>query len=205
MAKQLKDLVGYPYGCLEQTTSKAFPQIYLRDIALLLDPSILDYGSPGYFVNEAISKITSMQLGDGSFSYWPGGDYTNAWTTVYATHFLVEAKRAGYSVPDGTLTAALNFIKSLSRNKETEDYYYEEAYHSVLKRIANKTSIYALYVLALAGQPDMTVMNFYRTSKNLLTEDTKYLLGGAFALSGDRRTYLEIVPTPISTKPVKEM
>ncbi len=200
MAKQLKDLVGYPYGCLEQTTSKAFPQIYLRDIALLLDPSILDYGSPGYFVNEAISKITSMQLGDGSFSYWPGGDYTNAWTTVYATHFLVEAKRAGYSVPDGTLTAALNFIKSLSRNKETEDYYYEEAYHSVLKRIANKTSIYALYVLALAGQPDMTVMNFYRTSKNLLTEDTKYLLGGAFALSGDRRTYLEIVPGQFQTE-----
>ena len=61
-AKELKHLVGYPHGCLEQTTSKAFPQIYLRDIALLMDPSILEKGSPSYFVNEAITKIVSMQM-----------------------------------------------------------------------------------------------------------------------------------------------
>lgn len=193
-AKQLKHLVGYPHGCIEQTTSKAFPQIYLRDIALILDPSIIEKGSPSYFVNEAIKKITGMQLHNGSFSYWPGGDYSSDWSTVYATHFLVEAKKAGYEVSDNVLNSALNFIKSIARKRETYDYYYYENNRTLIKRIADKTAIYAIYVLALGNQPEKTLMNFYRTSKNLLTNDTQYLLAGAFALTGDRKAYLEILP-----------
>ena len=72
-AERLSDLVGYPHGCLEQTVSRAFPQIYLRDIAAMLDPSIMEKGSPTYFVNEAITKLASMQAFDGSFLFWPGG------------------------------------------------------------------------------------------------------------------------------------
>jgi uncharacterized protein YfaS (alpha-2-macroglobulin family) len=200
MAKQLKELVGYPHGCLEQTTSKAFPQIYLRDIALLLDPSILEHGSPSYFVNEAINKITGMQQGDGSFTYWPGGNYSDSWSTVYATHFLVEAKKAGYAVPEATLNGALNFIRSTARDKELFDYHFWDANRYVVRRIADKTAIYALYVLALAGHPDIALMNFYRTSKSLLTYDTEYLLAGAFALSGDRKAYLEILPPQFVTE-----
>jgi uncharacterized protein YfaS (alpha-2-macroglobulin family) len=201
LAKQLKHLVGYPHGCIEQTTSKAFPQIYLRDIALIMDPSIVEKGSPSYFVNEAIKKITGMQLANGSFSYWPGGtDYSSDWSTVYATHFLAEAKKAGYAVPDGVLNSALNFIKSVARNRATYDYHYYENNKVVVRRIADKTSIYALYILALAGQPEKTLMNFYRTSKHLLTNDTQYLLAGAFALSGDRKAFLEILPPMFATE-----
>jgi len=102
-AKQLKHLVGYPHGCLEQTTSKAFPQIYLRDIASVLDPTILNTGSPTYFVTEAISKITSMQQPNGYFSYWPGEYSKNQWAMVYAIHFLFEVKKAGYVVSEPVL------------------------------------------------------------------------------------------------------
>ncbi len=197
-AKQLKYLVGYPHGCLEQTTSKAFPQIYLRDIANLIDPSILERGSPTYFVNEAIAKIVSMQRNDGAFSYWPGGDWTNDWTTVYATHFLVECKKAGYAVPEGTLNSALSAITQIARNNRTFDYTYYWNNRATVKRIADKSAVYALYVLAAAGKPETSVMNFYRTSKALLTTDTQYLLAGAFALSGDRKTAKEILPQEFS-------
>ena len=61
-ARELKHLLGYPHGCLEQTVSKAFPQIYLRDIATILAPSAMSGGSPTYFVNEAITKVAGMQL-----------------------------------------------------------------------------------------------------------------------------------------------
>ncbi|MGD0338839.1 MAG: alpha-2-macroglobulin [Bacteroidota bacterium] len=193
-AKELKYLVGYPHGCIEQTTSKAFPQIYLRDIAVLLDPSILKEGSPTYFVNEAITKITSMQMHDGTFSYWPGGDYTNQWTTVYATHFLLEAKKAGYAVSENTLKAALNAIAQIARSKATIDYYYYQNNKTVIKRIADKSALYALYVLALGGVPEKSLMDFYRTEKSLLTTDTRYLLAGAFALCGDRKTFNEVLP-----------
>ncbi len=200
-AKQLKNLIGYPHGCLEQTVSKAFPQIYLRDIAILLDPSILNNGSPAYFVNEAITKVGSMQMQNGEFSYWPGGDYSNRWTTVYATHFLIEAKKAGYAVPEPTLNAALAQCKFIARSKETQDYYsYGPGGRETVRRIADKTSLYALYVLAIAGTPDLTLMNFYRTEKNLLTTDTRYMLSAAFALSGDRRTSVELLPPEFVTE-----
>ena len=193
-SKELKYLVGYPHGCLEQTTSKAFPQIYLRDIAVLLDPSILEHGSPTYFVNEAITKITGMQADDGRFSYWPGGSEYNSWATVYATHFLVEAKKAGYSVPEATLKSALNAITTIARSKLMEDYYRQVNNKTEITRIADKSSVYALYILALAGQPELSIMNFYRTAPALLTPDTRYLLAGSFALSNDRKTFLELLP-----------
>jgi len=193
-AKELKNLLGYPHGCLEQTVSKAFPQLYLRDVAGILAPSALSGGSPMYFVNEAISKVASMQMADGAFLYWPGGGATNNWTTVYATHFLLEAKKAGYAVPEATLKSALDALGQMARGKKTEDYSSYDANRIVVRRIADKAVIYALYVLAIGGVPEQAAMNFYRNEKSLLTTDTRYLLAGAFALSGDRRTYTELLP-----------
>ncbi len=101
-ARELKGLLGYPHGCLEQTVSKAFPQIYLRDIAGQIAPMATGGGSPTYYVNEAINKLLAMQLPDGAFMYWPGeGGQASPWSTVYAAHFLTEAKRAGYAVLRG--------------------------------------------------------------------------------------------------------
>ncbi|HTK82546.1 MAG TPA: alpha-2-macroglobulin family protein, partial [Bacteroidota bacterium] len=194
-AKELKYLIGYPHGCLEQTTSKAFPQIYLRDIAVMLDPSILNHGSPTYFVNEAITKIVSMQQPDGSFSYWPNGGSYNSWANVYATHFLLEAKKAGYAVPENTVKAALNSIAQLARGKKTTDYTWHEYAEKIsIRRIADKSIVYALYVLASAGVPDKNLMNYYRAEQALLTSDTRFLLAGAFAHTGDRKTFLELMP-----------
>ncbi len=207
-AKRLQYLVGYPHGCIEQTTSKAFPQIYLRDIAVMLDPSILSKGSPTYFVNEAITKINSMQRWDGNFSYWPSSygydSYVNEWGTVYATHFLVEAKKAGYAVSEETLQKALKALSIIARSKKTSDYYYYVTNQQVkVKRIADKSALYALYVLARAGSPEISIMNYYRAEKSLLTTDTKFLLAGAFAQSGERKTFLELLPPQFTTEEAK--
>lgn len=195
-AKELKYLVGYPHGCLEQTVSKAFPQIYLRDIATMLDPTILNTGSPMYFVNEAITKVATMQEQNGAFTYWPGEQYYNNWTTVYATHFLYEAKKAGYAVPEATLKSAMSAVAAIARSKQTRDYYYyiNQGQKTVVKRIADKSSLYALYVLALAGRPEKAVMDFYRNEKSLLTNDTRVLLAGAYAHANERKAFLDLLP-----------
>lgn len=193
-AKELKYLVGYPHGCLEQTVSKAFPQIYLRDIAVILDPTILNTGSPTYFVNEAITKIASMQGTGGAFSYWPGEHYYNNWSTVYAAHFLLEAKKAGYAVPEATLKNALVAVRGIALSKQTRDFYYYQGQKTVVKRIADKSALYAVYLLALNGTPEKAIMDFYRNEKHLLTSDTRFLLAGAFAHGGDRKTFLSLLP-----------
>jgi uncharacterized protein YfaS (alpha-2-macroglobulin family) len=78
-AKQLTYLVGYPHGCIEQTVSKLFPQIYFEDLAKLVAPELYRTNNPVYYVREGIRKIESMQLYDGSLAYWQGGTETSWW------------------------------------------------------------------------------------------------------------------------------
>jgi alpha-2-macroglobulin len=194
-ARELKGLLGYPHGCLEQTISKAFPQIYLRDIAGQIAPMATGGGSPTYYVNEAINKLLAMQLPDGAFMYWPGeGGQASPWSTVYAAHFLTEAKRAGYAVPEGALRSAQGAVGEIARSKQTEDYYAYQGNRVSVRRIAGKAAIYGLYVLAAGGVPDRNLMEFFRAERSLLTNDTRYLLAGAYALSGDRKTFLDLLP-----------
>lgn len=197
-AGQLKMLLGYPHGCLEQTVSKAFPQIYLRDLALALDPSILSYGSPVQFVNEAISKASTLQLPDGNFNYWPQGNFVNVWTTVYTMHFLVEAQKAGYAVREEVIQRGMRALNQIARSRDIKNYYFTVGNETQVKRLADKSSLYALYVLALNNRADKSLMDFYKIEKNLLSTDMKYLLAAAYALAGDRQSFNELLPKQFS-------
>ena len=199
-AGRLKKLLGYPYGCLEQIVSRAFPQLYLRDIAAILAPDALSGGSPAYYVNEAIGILGALQTPDGSFLYWPGGSSTNPWTTVYAAHFLLESRRAGYNVPEAMLRPALGAAGVIARSRKTFDYYSWQEGKTVVRRIADKSTIYALYLLAAAGMPDRAVMDFYRGDRTLLAADSRTMLAASYALSGDRRAFTEILPGAFGTE-----
>lgn len=193
-AKQLKNLVGYPHGCLEQTVSKLFPQLYFEDIAKLVAPEFYRTQNPIYYIKEGIKKIESMQLWDGSFSYWPGGNESNWWGTVYTAHFLIEAKKAGFDVSDNTLSKLLNYISKKAREKSTYDYVTYKNNSKTITKVASKEIIYSLYVLAAAGKGDIATMNYYKSRPAILANDSKYLLAGAYALMGKWNNYYEVVP-----------
>ena len=188
---KLEALVRYPYGCLEQTVSKAFPQIYLADLIQAVDPTLLDPDrrgpqgvplDPKANVSEALRRVAGFQLADGSFTLWPGWIVADPWTSVYATHFLVEAERAGYPVASHVRQRSLDFlgtqVRAKSRYGSTE-----------LAR-----TVYALYVLARAGEPDLGTMDFIRSKHlNELRSESKALLAAAYAAVGRRDTVSELV------------
>ena len=197
-SKNLDYLLQYPYGCLEQTVSAAFPQLYFSDLAATLNqkpgPHVQRY-NPNYHVQEAIRKIESMQLYNGSLSYWPGGDYDNWWATAYAAHFLLEAKQAGFAVNQKLLDKVLTYMQYRVKQRETEQYYYFDVSNIARERLIAKREItYSLYVLALAGRQDATALNYYKANRPLLTADARFLLACTYALGGQQKAFQETLP-----------
>lgn len=179
-AGKLQHVLHYPYGCLEQTTSGAFPLIYIADVAKALDPDLLDpkkgRGDPADMVQAGLRRIATMQLPGGGFSLWPGDDTTHPWGSVYATHFLVEAKKAGHPVEDGLYRNALGWLAGHVKAKSA--YGSDE-----LQRVA-----YGLYVLSRAGRADLGTMDFLR-EKHLkdFRPESRALLAGGYATAGNPR------------------
>lgn len=199
-SKDLRYLLQYPYGCIEQTVSAAFPQLYYRELAKTLgqDNKTIRY-NPDYNVNQAIKKVESMQLYNGAVSYWPGGDYESWWGTAYATHFLYEARKAGFEVNEKTLGKMYDYLQTKMKTRETEDYYYWDEQNIARSKVIVRREIpYSIFVLALAGKYDQTAMNYYKAHTELLSIDSKYLLSCAFALSGNQAAFSALLPGAFS-------
>ena len=193
-AKQLKYLVGYPHGCIEQTVSRLFPQIYFEDLAKLIAPEFYRTTNPAYYVKEGIRKVESMQLYDGSLAYWQGGTESNWWGSVYAAHFLLEAKKAEYDVSEAVLNKLLKYLSKRVKEQSTFDYVTYTQTGRTIRKIAKKEILYSLYVLALAKKGDIATMNYYKARPHLVSNDMRYLLAGSYALMGRWNNYYEIVP-----------
>ncbi|MFH1892769.1 MAG: MG2 domain-containing protein [Candidatus Zixiibacteriota bacterium] len=181
--RSLQYLLQYPHGCVEQTTSRLFPLLYFEDIAKLAEPDLFKVNSATYFLEEGIARLENMQQSSGAFSYWPQGGYLNNWSSIYASHFLVEARRAGYTVSGRTYNRMISALK-----RSAKDYRMSERY-------SFQTVAYACYVLALAGEPNRNTMHFIKDNAlDMLSEYSRYQLAGAFALSGDRNSAVSLLP-----------
>lgn len=188
LSARLSYLLGYPHGCLEQITSKGFPQLYLSSFAEL---SKKQEQSVQEAVKEVIRRLRSYQTVDGAFSYWPGGTGSNAWGTVYATHFLLEAAAKGYLIPESLKQNALNNLRRVARNWKPVASPYETS--------EEVTQAYRLYVLALAQSPEMGAMNRLKEEKKLDVM-SRWMLASAYALvgRGDVATTLTSITKPVT-------
>ncbi len=175
-------LIRYPHGCLEQTTSSVFPQLYLSNVMDLSDDRKQDIES---FVESAIKKLKRFTKGSGDFSYWPGEGYSSDWASLYAGHFLLEAKNKGYDVPPNMLTNWLNFQIDLAQN------------HVVASSQYSHTQAYRLYVLAVAGKPQLGAMNRFRElGKSIhgkLNDKARWLLASAYKKASQPEAAKEVI------------
>lgn len=171
---RLNDLIRYPYGCVEQTTSAAMPQLYLKHLSRLTQEQETRIDQ---FINAAIDKLRRFQTPDGGFSYWAGGATASPWCSSYAGRFLVESDRSGYHVPAGMKTRWLQ--------------YEQQAAARGVGTI--KERCFRVYLLARAGQPATGAMNLLKeNSLGAMTATERHLLAAAYYLSGSQDIAAEI-------------
>lgn len=179
---KLRDLLQYPHGCLEQTTSRAFPLLFLGDLAGELDAEFFGGRDPAALIQQGVKRIASMQLANGGFSLWPGGTDVYPWGTVYAAHFLVEARRAGHFVDGYVYDGALAY---LARSAQGGASY---------SKAGLRRSVYELYVLARAGAAELGAMEVVRGRWATvgMSPETRALFGAAYAATGNREVLEEL-------------
>ena len=177
---RLQYLISYPHGCIEQTTSALFPQLFLPELFELKQEEI---DKIHYNISKGIEKLQRFQLPDGSFAYWPGSTQSSVWASSYAGHFLIEAQRAGYMVPGNMKSEWLKYMRRAAQDyTSTANNYHYKQY----------AQAYLLYLLAKEGETQMSAMNRLRSETNLDVQ-TKWLLAGAYALAGMKEAAYQLI------------
>ncbi|MCW5714745.1 MAG: alpha-2-macroglobulin family protein [Bauldia sp.] len=172
VAGVLNALDRYPYGCVEQTASRAMPLLYLNEVAasigIAADTGVDDR------IRRAVASVLEKQASSGAFGLWGPYDDGDLWLDAYVTDFLTRARENGFEVPERAFSIALdNLSNSIA---------YAPDFASGGQEIA-----YALYVLARNGRASIGDLRYYLEAK--LTAFSSPLsraqLGAALALYGD--------------------
>jgi len=170
--KRLQYLIRYPHGCVEQTTSSVFPQLFLPAI---FDLEAVKEQEIKKNIEKGIKRLGRFQLTNGGLSYWIGSDSANDWGTSYAGHFMIEAQKKGFVLPLTFLNNWLKYQKQAARDWRPSFRYAN----------SDVAQGYRLYTLALAGYADLAAMNRLREFTNI-SDTAKWRLAAAYALAGQK-------------------
>ena len=184
---RMQYLISYPHGCVEQTTSAAFPQLYLPALLALTQNQRLQVENN---VRAGIARLRTMQHTSGGFAYWPGVwstdpalDWRNDWGTTYAGHFMLEAEKAGYALPGDMKSAWLRYQKERAQRWTPNSYEWPDEKPERRVEAARYAQAYRLFTLALGGQPEIGAMNRLRESRSHSIGE-RWMLASAYQLAG---------------------
>jgi len=182
-------LLGYPHGCLEQTTSALIPWLAidsLRHIAPKLASNTPDQTRA--VIQAGADRLLSMQRPDGSFSYWPQENQTVDWATSYGALGLILASQRGAAVPESSVRRLCAYLNSALRGLSDVTEAWQLQSHAR-----------ALWVLSLAGQPQHAYHHLLIDRMSELDLETRSLLALAIADSGAENA-AELAKSVLTTK-----
>ncbi|KPF43424.1 alpha-2-macroglobulin family protein [Rhizobium sp. AAP43] len=167
----LMALDRYPYGCAEQTTSRALPLLYFGELAKL--SGLPEDEAINKRVQDGILRVLSYQSSSGSFGLWaPGSE--SLWLDAYVSDFLTRAREQKFDVPEEALVLALQNLQN------------RLAYNNDIKTNGNEIA-YALYVLARSRKASLSDLRYYADTMlaDFPTPLSKAHLAASLSLYGD--------------------
>lgn len=129
----LEYLTGYPFGCVEQTMSKALPTAVVARAFHQLGystPTLLADLPPK--VNAGLQRLYGFQHNDGGWGWW-WDDASHDYQTAWVIFGLTMIREAGYEVDPQVIQRGVNWL------------------NEHLDGMDSRTRAYALYSMAIAG------------------------------------------------------
>ena len=201
----MQQLVDYPYGCLEQQSSRLVPFIALREVAGKFgiawqgpDPKKLEarrelnaffrsflfdaldvshLKDPDQVIAATVASILKLQEPDGSFKYWSDAWCADSWASAYATMALARASQVGYAVSPESLARAEGFLTRVAGG----------GCHPCEHWCPDETRVFATYVLARMGKPKPSYYGEFFLKRKELPLFTQALLADAMFIGGGDR------------------
>ncbi len=132
----LPDLVGFPYGCTEQTMSRFFPLLVVKASMdrFQLEPTELTRAVPEY-ATAGVSRLAQLQNRDGTWGWFEEG--SDPWMTAWVIDGLTEARALGVKVDDSLTSRGLDALRRRLNGAEWPPHM----------------RAFAVYAMAKAGQP----------------------------------------------------
>ncbi len=167
-------LFDYPYGCLEQQSSRILPLIAFGEYIDVfgLDSKIADTEK---LVKSYIKSWGVNQLTDGSFPYWPGSEYSSPYVSLRMAYIYALGLERGYAADDFgyDIDKLLNYIRNYYAERQDILYDYERAL--------------ACYIFNLLGRQNMvSSLDRLYAKRGDLSLATNALIGLAYEAGNDK-------------------
>lgn len=113
----MKYLIDYPYGCVEQTTSRFVPAVIAKLNSDLFAEALKDKDINA-IIQKGLSRLSTQQQGDGGWTWWFSGK-SDPFITAYVVEYVLQAKQAGIKADDDLLNRAKNYLEQESSYDST--------------------------------------------------------------------------------------
>ncbi len=189
LQEQLRNLLQYPYGCLEQTSSRLYPLLFANPrnlTALGIKSPFKDDAERLQQIDKGLARIFSMQHANGGYGLWSRHSDEEHWLSAYVADLLLDAQTQGIAVPKQRLDANLTRLKYYLGQSGT---LFGQRYSSMPRYYAFATKAYAAYVLSRVKQAPLgSLRNLYdREGAKVKMPLATLQLGIALKEMGDAR------------------
>ncbi len=191
VAGLLRDLSHYPYGCTEQLTSVAFPQLFFDDVAVKMAAAKANAGDEIGLrqvragIQDALTRILDRQGSDGSFGLWTANDQSvPPFLGAYVADFILRAKERGFAIPDSAVEGVVQSLRTLTERRSAWRLWDR----TIEARARIDGAAYGFYLLARLQQTDLGALRYFADNdlKNSPSALAAAQTGAALAMAGDR-------------------
>lgn len=194
-ADGLDYLLGYPYGCVEQTTSSLIPWLSTQQLRKVMPKLEKSEEETASVIAKGITRLFSMQTGDGGLGYWPGADESLLWGSAYGGVAIAMAKAQGIGIPEEQSVALWDYLSLSLRNSAELNDPYEISQRCL-----------AAYALALAGVNETAYHEVLFEKRKALSAEARSLLALAMIEGGtDSPERIEALLSPDPKVPVAQV
>jgi uncharacterized protein YfaS (alpha-2-macroglobulin family) len=202
----MRQLVDYPYGCLEQLSSRLVPFVALRELHGIFkipwqpenaadwvgQDAIAHWGTrdPDEVVRKTVRAIEALQRPDGGYGYWSSDSCSSPYGSAYAVLALGRAAEVGYAVDREALRRGQGYLARVANgNVDTCSWWWKE--------VDPGTRAFALFALARTHAAKTSSASALFARRSELPFYGKAMLADALYLGGGDRAQAKQLTTEL--------